>query len=259
MPQDNDTTTVEKLLASLRRSYLAEMPDKCDDLEDLVMRLDRAETFEATFKELYRQVHSTKGSAGTHGYSQLSAICHHIEDVLNLVAHSPQKVTPVIVDALLGLVDLLRSTTAAFHAGLVDEGSLEAALAALRARVFPARFRGLYVDASKLSARLCHDALEGLPCTLTVVNDGVQALQRLLQEKFDFVITSKELPQLNGIALTCAVRSAETANSDIRAILLTSKDNVSLPWPGLFDRVLKKDKTISSNLRRVVMELLGIQ
>jgi len=70
---------------------------------------------------------------------------------------------------------------------------------------------------------LYQKALEVLPLQLTVVDDGLTALARLLHEPFDFVIVGRELKEFNGMALMVAVRAAEARNQNIPAILVSSK------------------------------------
>jgi len=249
-------SSVERLIAGLRQNYLAELPEKFDELESLILKLDKASSFTEAFVELYRQLHSLKGTSGTFGLTALSNICHQFEDALNLIDQNFSNINTDRIDICLRYLDLLRGTTIQIKNGTLDNAQTEQALARIRDRLLPAEFHGLYVDSSKLGARVCADALDGTGFKITAVHDGLLALERLLQEKFDFLITSKELPRLNGVALLNAVRASETENATIKAVLITSKDNVAGLFPNLFEAIIKKDGRMAASLQQVLKSAL---
>jgi CheY-like chemotaxis protein/HPt (histidine-containing phosphotransfer) domain-containing protein len=211
------------------------------------------------FETAYRNVHSIKGSAGTHGLLALSSICHHFEDLLTRIDQESSAVSDEQIDVSLKYVDLLRDTASQLQTGNLDDDVLNEALAAQSNRIFPGEYTGLLVDGSKFNAKIILNALTELPVKLTVVNNGYEALERLLQEKFDFVITGKELPVLNGVALLSALRASETGNAGIKTVLVTSKDEMALPFPGLVDQIVKKDQNMLAALQEVVRKILSIE
>lgn len=256
---DEGHTSVERLLVGLRTSYLEELPEKCDNLESLALQLGQQELFSTSFSELYRVLHSMKGGTGTLGLSQLSNVCHQFEDALHLCEGDAAKVTATLVDGFLSYIDLLRSIGAQYRAGTVDNKNVAHSLQTMRDQLFPANFHGLYVDTSKLGVRLCQEAFASSPVKLTIAPDGMAALDRLLQQKFDFLITSRELPRLNAVGLMSAVRLSSHYNANIKSILITSKEQLDLPQPNLFNVVIKKDNTIAVKLRQALEQLLGVK
>lgn len=251
---DEHRTNVERLLESIRQSFVAELPERFDDLERLTLGLAKQSSFAASFEELYRKVHSLKGSAGTHGLGMLTLISHQFEDLLSTLDQDFAKVNDRIVDTSLKYVDLLRETGTAIAGDRMDAQRTYDALEKLKFSVFPADFSCLIVENSKMLARVAQQALEKLPIAVTVVDDGMSALDRLLQEKFDILVSSKELPNLNGVALISAVRYSERINADVFAVLLTSKPSFISPNPGMIDAILHKDSHLASNLASIVRE-----
>lgn len=249
-------TNVEKLLESIRENFLAELPERCDDLESMVLNLASADTFSQAYDDLYRKVHSLKGSSGTHGLGMLTLISHQFEDLLSSVDQDFSKVTEPVVDTSLKYVDLLRNTAQAIQRGGQDAKVINDELESLKFSVFQGEFSCLVVEKSKMLARVTQHALSSLPVVVTVVDNGLTALERLLNEKFDILISSKELPVLNGVALASAVRYAEGINEEIYAVLLTSKSDYRSPDDGLIDVVLHKDNRLSANLLGIVREHL---
>ena len=74
---------VKAMLAALRLNYLRDLPSHIDELEELVLELEREGFDLERCRELYRRVHSLKGSGGTYGMHTLSDVCHPFEDCLS--------------------------------------------------------------------------------------------------------------------------------------------------------------------------------
>ena len=75
------------LLEKMRGDYLAGLPVKIQALEDVIHDLGQPQPQqdqEALYTELYRVVHSMKGTAGTYGIHVISTICRQFEDYLSL-------------------------------------------------------------------------------------------------------------------------------------------------------------------------------
>jgi CheY-like chemotaxis protein len=98
-------------------------------------------------------------------------------------------------------------------------------------------------------------ALDKLPVQLSTENDGLVALERLLRQKFDFLIMGKELKTLNGVALAAALRKSESNNRDIKIIVLTSKSGDDLGAD--IDFVIHRDVHLSSRLSDTVQQLIA--
>ncbi|MFC1748452.1 Hpt domain-containing protein [Pseudomonadota bacterium] len=259
MPQPHslNQSNVEQLLASLRDNYLSEFHEHCDSLEEYAMKMIKEATFEDGFANIYRKVHSIKGSAGTHGLMALSTICHHFEDLLTLLDNGDRQCDEPVIDICMRYIDLLRETSWTLQSGDLDQTSLNVSLDDLRNAVFPCEYKGLIADASRFNLRFCADSLEGLPVTLATVDNGFTALERLINDEFDFFITSKELPALNGVAVLSALRTSETKNAAINAILMTSNLNIALPNENLVSHIVKKDQFMSDSLNSAVRKLLA--
>jgi chemotaxis protein histidine kinase CheA len=102
-------------LERLRRSYLEELPTTLDLIKDMVLRLGRGE--EGCYEDIYRIVHSIKGSAGTHGFGEHSSNCQQFEDQWSTIDVSDPALLSKQVDILLKYVDVLREATDVAVAG----------------------------------------------------------------------------------------------------------------------------------------------
>ncbi len=236
----------ERLLAQLRESYLLELPNRCGEIENLVLSFDQADQ-ETVFDEIFRHVHSIKGSAGTHGLHLISGICHHFEDHLKSLEGHFERIDSRFINVCLAYIDCIRTAVSLFEKG-GETLPLENELAKLRQRFLKNNLAGLLVSSSSYITMLCQQTMGDLPVKLTTVEDGFAALERLLQQKFDFILTDKELKLLNGVALTLAVRTSDSVNRDSHIIMLTSKLNVDFPDGMGPDQILPKNTDLSHAL-----------
>lgn len=82
-----------------------------------MLKLER-EGFElSTCRELYRQVHTLKGSGGTYGLDFLSDICHPFEDLLSAIIETPLLTKQDAIELGLNYVDLMRKTCFVYSMG----------------------------------------------------------------------------------------------------------------------------------------------
>ncbi len=222
--QPNPSLDVSKMLAELRNSFLAELPSRLEEMESLILELGNGLNFTENFETLYRNVHSIKGSAGTHGLQIISTICHSFEDEIVKVEGDESSMNNEAVTSWLGFIDLLRTTIDKINTGTDDFYDIEAALDKSRQKDGETKYSGLLVFTPGLQQQMCLSAFEDSPVNMAFAENGYEAMGRLLHEKFDFVISNMELPDLNGFALISALRLSKTRNHNIPAVLLTSRE-----------------------------------
>jgi CheY-like chemotaxis protein len=245
---------VEALMARMRENYLRELPEKFSELESLVLGVGRDE---AALEALYRATHSLKGSAGTYGYGILSNICHNLEDCFSLYreqAHDAE----AAVEMWLRYVDLLRDVHGRLEAADVNEREIEAVLDNLRKHYESYELRGLLVLESALDQAVVQRAFNGFPVSLVSVHDGLQAMERLLVEKFDFYVLGNQLPRLNGPSIITAIRTNNGLNRNTPCILLSASS------PEMFGRqtdpdfVVTRDSHFIERLTNASGELMAL-
>lgn len=239
---------IEHLLSALRDNFIAEIPERCESIEENILDLEKKESFASAFNELFRAIHSLKGSGGTMGLPIITSISHQFEDLLSTIDGDITLLKTDSIDLMLKYNDLLRSTAETIKDNVLDTDKIHQELEKLKNSSQPNIYSCMLVEQSNILAKVCEKEFASLPLNLTVIKNGMVALERLLTEKYDFLITSKELPVLNGIALICALRKSESKNAKIPCIVTTSKDN-PLPIDGLDSiAVVKKDTLLAKNL-----------
>ncbi len=234
------------LLAKMRGEFLTELPERCGSLDDLIMALEKSPDNREVFNELFRGVHSLKGSGGTHGLSIITTICHQLENLLT-DTDVKRNFNTAFATRALAYLDLLRRVETIAQEPNPNYGIIEADLENLRQAGLQSRKTGLIVESSPTMAGFYKQVLETLPVQLSLVDNGMTALGRLLHEHFDFVIVGREIKELNGIALMVAVRAAHTHNQDIPAILVSSKLD-AIPDHAGFSATLMRDQNLANNL-----------
>ncbi|OZG71111.1 hypothetical protein BTA51_22285 [Hahella sp. CCB-MM4] len=248
------TEELAKLLIDLRERFVAELDERCDFMESLVLSMEKNPYSKNQYNELYRRVHSLKGSGGTYGFSSITAGCHQLE---NLLTECPPegKLPSTTANNILAYVDLFRRVKEFPHD---DKGQIEICneLESLSKRVMKKRWLVMVAEESPMLRSLYHQALEHMPVKIVQETNGLSALTRLIQEPFELAIVGRELYALNGIAILSALRVSNSNRRHIPAILVTSRD-VTSAERNLFHNVLKKDEHLAGNICQEVEKVIS--
>jgi len=223
-----DQSHVNKLLAELRKSYVAELDNKCDGIEQRVMALKSDDAFAENYDELFRHVHSLKGSAGAYGLPIVTTICHRLEDHLRLVDGKVERRHSRNVDSWLAHVDLLRSAATAAIANQDNSREIESQLDLIQDDVFKQVWRALLVESTRSTSLMCALLLNESGYKVTTSHSGIEAIELALADSYRVIVSSMELQKLNGLALLAALRLSHSANADTPFIMLTSKLDVEI-------------------------------
>ena len=251
------TIQIEKLLIDLRNNYLADLPARFEEIDNLILGFDKSSDRTEDYENLYRNVHSIKGSSGTHNLHIFSTICHEFEDSLSEHEKNITTISSTDIQSWLKYVDLLKEAHA-INANLDnDYSTIELELETLRtASNDNIAYRCLLVSPTKLQKQICESILTDNNTALSVASNGYEALGRLLTTQYDFLIANHEISMLNGLALVAAARLSGNRNKDIQAVLMTSNETLSLNRQTDPDYILIKNNQLAENLSTVVDEMI---
>ncbi|WP_455212605.1 Hpt domain-containing protein [Kaarinaea lacus] len=246
----------EQMLAALRANFIKDLPKKFDDYEQLILQMKSEVDFTEQFDELFRMIHSLKGSAGTHGLQVYTSICHQFEDQLRQVDGRNENFNTDLVNTWLSYVDLMREVLEVLHAAEVkgrDIGqelndTVQDKLDVLRQGASTNGLSVMIVASSRSIESICRSVVENLNFTYSVVDDGYLALGRLLNEKIDVLITTKELDGLNGDVLIAAIKLARNNKRSLKTILLTSESEFYSNRTTDPDMIIPRDVHMVNNL-----------
>jgi two-component system chemotaxis sensor kinase CheA len=163
-----------------------------------------------------------------------------------LIARSGERPFALLVDAIVAEQDvlqkrlgpLLRRVRWFSGAAQLGDGSLVPVLALddiarhglgaaqpralAQASAAAAARRVLVAEDSITSRLLLKHILEGAGCEVETAADGIEALSKLRLGRFDAIVSDVEMPHLDGLQLTAAIR-ADPASAALPVILLTSR------------------------------------
>lgn len=239
------------LLAEMQADFLDELPERCNRLDQQVLAMEQKTP--GAFDELYRQIHSLKGAGGMFGVPVITTICHQFESCISEVhAHFSHQAA----SSALAYVDLLRKTATASGRDPLAVTAIEQTLERMRVSSLSGRASVLLVEPSEAMRKLYQEVFTGKPIQLLTLNSGMAALERMLHEPFDLLVASRELPDLNAIALMAAVRESRSRNSHIPVILVSSNP-AAIPAHLAIHTVVKRDPQFVANLSRHLAEALA--
>lgn len=253
-----DMEQTKQLLENIKIAFLESLPEKCSEQEILVLALNGIEEPEFTdiYDELYRGVHSLKGSAGTYGIPVISTVCHHLEDYIEGLNGQVSNVDDDFITQCLGYLDLIRKAAKEATTDNPDFSFVTDKLASLLNQASAVLKPVLVIESSSAVAMLYKDTLSKFPLDITIVNDGIEALQLLLHKHFYFIITGKALKSLNGSAVISALRASESANSKIKTVMISSATNIKFCLGSKPDFLIKRDEDMLEKLIKVVSTII---
>ena len=89
--------------------FIDETKEHLQNLNDLLLVLEKEPEDKATINEIFRAAHSLKGMAGTMGYKRMQNLTHNMENVFSEIRNDKMKVTASLVDTLFQCLDALET------------------------------------------------------------------------------------------------------------------------------------------------------
>lgn len=255
---NTENTELSRLLADLKKSFVADIPHRLDEMESLILSMEQNLNYTENYESLYRHTHSLKGSAGSYGIHIITSICHAMEDVLNEVGNDTEFFKRYGIDYWLNYIDLIRDVLNDINKGDGQLSKYEDRLKKIQS-IKPGgksyQIHCLVVTSSIIYSNLLLSTFGEENIKFSFCHDGYEALGRLLTESFDLVVSDYEIPLLNGQALFGCLRLSASTNKNIRTILLTSKKIDKTSRFTDPDFVIRKDKSFSDNLAATIRQI----
>ena len=93
----------------LTREFLIESQEGLDRMERCLTDLEERPDDAALIADIFRSVHTIKGTTGFLGFKRLEKLAHTGENLLGMVREGKLEATPAIITGLLELMDILRA------------------------------------------------------------------------------------------------------------------------------------------------------
>lgn len=115
----------------------------------------------------------------------------------------------------------------------------------------------LVVSEKSIITNMLLGELEKKNCEIVFTTDGLEAFNNLIKKKFDFVISSVQIDNLDGFQLLAAVRASHSTNSLTPFIMLTSVGNFDnfARLESRPDYILMKNESLVSELNSVLNKI----
>lgn len=239
------------LLAGMRDDFVRDLPERCDLIEQCVLVLERGGG--GAFDDLYRHIHSLKGSGGTFGIELITRICHQFE---SFISETHKSFDPLAVSYALSYVDLLRRVADVPERESLVTGTIDQDLEQLRISSMPGCASVLLVEPSVATRKFCQGVLEHLSVRLASLDRGLPALELMLHQPFDLLVAARELPDLNALALVAALRESGSCNKNIPVILISSNSSPAPTYLNI-NTTIKRDAEFVSMLARCAGDVLA--
>jgi len=87
--------------------FLEELGEQIQEAELLILKIEKSQDPQ-TLNDLFRVVHTVKGSAALVGQSEMAELAHGMESVLDAVREKHLEISPEIIEVLLSCLDALK-------------------------------------------------------------------------------------------------------------------------------------------------------
>ncbi len=252
-----DMTTVRSFLQD--QEVLEYLEIFLDEVRKINVEFSKAEKDQkiSSLQNISRVIHSIKGSSGSCELNFAPVICHNIEETLIKIKEGG--FTAEHVELTSNLLALLEDYFVAKKKNTEGEDEdFAVRMYALFGKDNKtshqplAGLRGLVVDDSKIIAKKIVAALseEGVFCSQA--SNGLEALNRLTDEYFDFVVTGQNTKKINGFELIEILNISKGKNPNLKTCLISSDENLA-PLKKRANLVLQKNSSLTHNLNSFLL------
>jgi len=120
-------------ISSLHAIFFEEADEHLAAIEEILLRMDPSAPVPDDMNAIFRAAHSIKGTSVMLGFSEIGALTHVMESLLDRLRNGERPITPQDVDAMLRAGDVLKLQVAFRKGSLKSEPDMEQAVEELRA------------------------------------------------------------------------------------------------------------------------------
>jgi chemotaxis protein histidine kinase CheA len=210
----------QELLKTLQMQYLETLPEQMQKIETQILDLEK-QYDQKGYNNLLAMIHTMKGTAGSFGLNFLTKLCHRYEDFL---ARQTARNNPNIYEISLKFVDLMRSYVdhAWNEQGPAEEEKLGDQLENLTQDEKQIRGRILIIEPMKALSKNYSETIESLGHACSYARDGYEALGRLINERFDGVISTYQSGVINAEVLAATIKRIPSISKQIKFVVVSA-------------------------------------
>jgi two-component system chemotaxis sensor kinase CheA len=125
LPGNNDKENVTMDSTTLLQDFIAETEEHLEEMESNLLRLELDPHNREILNEIFRSVHTIKGSAEYLGVERIAELSHKLENLLELLRHGKRPLNKEIVEALMGARDRISKLIKDLERVQVEETGIE--------------------------------------------------------------------------------------------------------------------------------------
>lgn len=119
------------------QDFLVEAGELLEALNEQLIELEQNPNDRDLLNAVFRSFHTIKGGAGFLNLNALVVVCHHAEDVFNLLRNGERRIDPVLMDVVLRVLDVLNVMFGDLKSGREPEPASPALITDLAALAVP--------------------------------------------------------------------------------------------------------------------------
>jgi len=248
---------LESALSRLKQDFIESSIEKLDDVDKIIDNIynERGHRGDQFF-QLQRDIHSIKGSAGTHGMNVVTLVAHRLEDYLEAVPRlNPEqwRAVQIYTDEIRHLIDLgndptPQQTEAILHRLPHAQEPVSEFSDQKRKKVTI-----LLVMPVGVQRKLIGQELAACGFDLSFTDRPVEAIRLIMELKPNAVLSNKEFATMSGVELANVLREIKITKT-IPFALLTSSNISERELPD-GTRVLYKGETFINELTEYLVQI----
>jgi CheY-like chemotaxis protein/HPt (histidine-containing phosphotransfer) domain-containing protein len=243
----------------LQLEYAQEMPELIDSIESNLMDIESSQEVEKSLKELKRVVHSIKGTAGSYELGWVSSLCHQFEDSLDETLDEHQHIPKSEVQSFLNYIDLFRNYIIEFLDETLDVNEYVKKLALLRGEKksdtnSEDRKKVLIIESASTLLKAYKLLISSVDMDYSTAMSGREGFERLLIEKYDYLITGHATGVVDGPSLIAITKVFNGASKGVKTILTTSIDQLNLSPEQMPDFLVEKKLGMMEIIKDTLVE-----
>lgn len=94
-------------MVSFKNKFIEDAGELLSELEQVVLKLDKERNNSTFIEEIFRGMHTLKGTAGMYGFEKIGQLTHKLENIYDLIRNGRLSVNKSVLDLTLDIVDFL--------------------------------------------------------------------------------------------------------------------------------------------------------
>lgn len=231
--------------------------EECTELLDLVRsNLENVNfnNYTNDINEIFRAIHTIKGSAGIFGFQEIVSLTHLAEDLLDEIRVDKIRFDAELQELLIHLTDILETLSEKMVYKLSIDSYTKSIMESLendlKEQLLPTSQKRiekkviekiqiqpiikaetkkiiLIVDDSSMIRSVASKAAENAGFNFVTANDGHEGLVKVKQQKFDLIFSDINMPQMGGLEMVEKIRQIDGCQF-IPIVMLTTETKEEL-------------------------------